>query len=454
MVERDMYNELLALGESILASAKNFGADDVELYIQKFYTSEMRIITDYITSRTGIDVGVGIRVSVGKSVGFYSVSTLEKEAVLEGVKEAMKIAKNKPEDPNFKQLPDPIKGFGRRGIFDDTLANMGNDELVNVSGELLKKCYEYLPETKKIDYSFTRSVGAFAIVSTRDINVGDSGTVLVSYCEVQLPPSMDNAKGLSVIFSRKWSEGEFFEMSEKATKMAREAIGGKKIETPFQGQMLLANDVVSDYIHPLAYNISALNVQEGRSRFKDKLENKVAWDKLTILDDGQIEDGIGTSLSDGEGIPMKTKYVIDKGVLKGFLYDSYTAYRENKVSTGNGVRRGYSSTPSPSITNLVIEKEKNANLEDLITEIDKGVLIRGELLGAHLTDPIKGTFALTCLNALYIESGEVKYPLKAVTTSGNFFEMLNNVLRIGSDYFIDYTGKYPSIIVDRINLLL
>ncbi len=451
MSNGEIHDELLSLGETVLNKAKKFGADEIELYLQKSYTANMRIITEYITTRTGLDVGVGIRVVVGKSVGFYSISTLEEDKILEGVKKAINIAKNKPADPKFKQLPDPVRGFGKKGPFDKNLASMDISELVNYSGEVIKRCYGEIEDIKKIDFSLTRTFGGFAVVNSRGINVGDSGTFLVAYCDVQLPPSKDNAKGIEVYIDRRWDEEKFFKLAEGSTKMARESIGGKKLEEPFEGQMLLANEAVSNYIVPLIYNISALNVQEGRSRFRESLGKKVASEKLTILDDGQIENGFRTALSDDEGIPMKTKSIIEGGVLKTFIYDSYTAYRENKESTGNGIRRGYSSEPSPSTTNIVIKGLTNKGLEDLISEVDKGVLVRGELMGAHLTDPIKGTFALTCLNALYIEGGEVKYPIKAVSTTGNFFEMINNIITIGSDYFTSWLGVFPTILVDKIH---
>ena len=89
----------------------------------------------------------------------------------------------------------------------------------------------------------------------------------------------------------------------------------------------------------------------------------------------------------------------------------------------------------------------NKKLNDLIGEIDKGVLLRGEAMGSHLINPIKGSMAITCLNALYIEDGEVKYPLKAVSMSSDYFEFLNKIEKVGADQRIVYQGKLAPIIV-------
>lgn len=445
-----MHEELLSIGDTLLKKVRGLGADEVELYIQRNEVMDTRIITDYVTSRSGLDVGVGIRVAVGKRKGFYSVSTLEEDAVVEGVKMAVKIAKSRPEDPDFKQFPDPVRGYDSFRDFDENLANMDVGELERYAFRVVDSCFRE-ESVKKVDFGLTRSVVSYAVLNTRGVNVGDSGTGIVSYCEVQLSPEKENAKGLGVFISRGWNEERFLELSDKSVKMALESVGGRKLEEPIDGQMLLANDAVDEFLNPLIYNISALNVQEGRSRFAGKIGERIASSNLTVLDDGRLKGGLRSSVSDSEGVPTQTKRVLEGGVLKTYLYDSYTALKEGKVSTGNGVRRGYSSEPAPGPTNLLILETSSVGLDDLVGEVDKGVLVRGELLGSHLTDPLKGNVSLTCLNALYIEGGEIKYPLKAVSVTGNFFEMINNIQKIGNDYFTSYLGMFPSMLIDRMN---
>jgi len=444
-------DELLSLGDTLLKKVSNLGADDVELYIQKSEILDTRIITDYVTSRGGLDVGVGIRVSVGKKKGFFSVSSIDEDAVIEGTKMAIKIAKSRQEDPNFKHLPDPVRGYGSFKDFDEKLASLSSGELEKASFKVVDACFKGESSVKKVDFTLTRRIISYAILNTRGVSVGDTGTGIFAYCEVQLSPDKDNAKGLSVFVSRNWNEEKFYYLADEAVKMAKDSVGGRTLREPIEGQMLLANEAVTDFLPPLIFNISALNAQEGRSRFVGKIGEKVGWDKLTIVDDGRLKDGFRSSISDGEGMPTTTKRVIEGGVLKTFLYDTYTAYREGKESTGNGVRGGYSSEPSPSITNLMILETTSKGLEDLIQEVDKGVLVRGELLGSHLTDPLKGNISLTCLNAQYIEGGEIKYPLKAVSVTGNFFDMLNNIIAIGNDYYTSYLGLFPSMIIDKMS---
>jgi len=170
-----------------------------------------------------------------------------------------------------------------------------------------------------------------------------------------------------------------------------------------------------------------------------------------VYDDGLLPEGISTSKCDDEGIPMRKKVFIEKGALKTYLYDTYTAYRENRESTGNARRGNYRSQPQPMHTNIVIENTTNKKIEDLISDVDRGVLFRGEVMGAHMINPIKGTMGITCLNALYIEDGSVKYPLKAVAMSVNYFEFLRKVDVIGGEYKITFNGKIPPIVVRKVN---
>jgi len=188
--------------------------------------------------------------------------------------------------------------------------------------------------------------------------------------------------------------------------------------------------------------------------FKGKLGSQVASSSLSIIDDGTLPDGIGTSKFDDEGVPRQSTTIIEKGVLLSFLYDNYTAKRENRESTGNAKRGwwatpAYANQPFISPSNLVLKPSKG-DLHDLISELNDGVLVRGSLIGASHSNVVTGDFSVTAENAFKIENGEVAYPIKACTVAGNFYEALNNVIAIGSDLKMFENVICPSIIVDKI----
>ncbi|MHA1616480.1 MAG: TldD/PmbA family protein [Candidatus Njordarchaeales archaeon] len=445
--------KLIDIGLKVIEKAKEFGADELEIFLASTDILSMRVITNYVTTRRGLDIGVGIRAVVGKRVGFASASSISEDTIFETAKNAVKIAKTRPEDPDFHHLPDPKKPSFKGGICDEELVSKSSEELINIAEESIKKGFEKNPSIKKIDYNLTKQVGSFAVVNTRGVEVGDSYTLIASWASVKAEKNSEAVTAFEIFNSRKYEEELLLSVSEKAAERALRIFGGKRLEKSFSGQMLIENYVVDDFLWPITYNVNARNVQEKRSGFMNKLNEQVANEKLTIIDDGTLPEGLMTFSVDMEGVPTSKKVLIDKGVLKTFVYDSYTAYREGKESTGNAMRRSFESLPEPSTVNIVIESTTNKDVHGLLGEIDKGVYIAGFTMGSHLTDPLRGTFSITSLNAFYVENGDIKYPLKSVTAGGNFFELLKNVISVGSDYRLIRLGKIPSILVDKITFV-
>jgi len=448
----DILNELISIGEKVALKAKEIGADDIELYLVHNEVLNARLITNYVTTQAGIEVGVGVRVAIGKNVGFASVSSLEHDKIIETAKMAIKIAKAKGEDPNFNHLPDPVAGYGMGGIFDEDIYMMDPYELSQKVQDLVKKARDLEEDIKKLDIFATRSNAAFAVVNSRGISIGDYGSVFFTWMDINVVKNGKTGKGMDAYITRKFKIDDLMKVPEVATRMAREGLKAVKLKEPFVGDAVIGPFVMDSIIWPLWYNASALNVQEKRSRFVGMLGKEVANKAFTIYDDGTLPEGIMTKKCDAEGIPTMKKTIIENGILKTYLYDTYTAYRENRESTGNAIRRGgYRNQPQPGPTNLVIESTANKSLVDLIGEVDKGVLLRGEAMGAHTINPIKGTMGITCLNALYIENGDVAYPLKAVAMSEDYFNFLKKIEIVGSEYRITFNGKMPPLIVRNVN---
>ncbi|MCR8433251.1 MAG: TldD/PmbA family protein [Crenarchaeota archaeon] len=442
-------NKLINIGEKIVSKRDELNVDDIEIYLYEADVFNSIVINNYVTSQSGVDAGVGIRVSIGKKVAFTSVSSIAEERILEAAKLAGKIAKVKEEDPNFTHLPDPMRGYERHGIFDAELASLNPEELADYVSKLVQES-KRIQNLKKMSLHLTKGSYTYAVVSSRGVNVGDYGTMISTWYEIDLKRNDKIGKGIDFYISRKFDEEALFSTIPKAEAMAREGLEAKKIAGPLKCDAVIDPMILSSILWPLVYNVSALAVQEQRSRFIGMIDKQVANPNLTILDDGTLPDGLSTNISDDEGIPMQRKVIIDRGILKTYLYDTYTAYRENRPSTGNAKRRDYKSQPSPSQTNLVIESTTSKKLEDIIREIDKGILLRGIAMGSHLIDPIKGSMAITCLNALYIEGGEVRYPIEAVSMSADYFEFLRNMDTAGSDHRITPVGKLPTVVVRNV----
>jgi PmbA protein len=175
----------------------------------------------------------------------------------------------------------------------------------------------------------------------------------------------------------------------------------------------------------------------------------VASPLVTIVDNGLLEEGLGTAPSDDELVPMQTKKVIDQGRLALFLYNAYTANKDRTVSTGNGVRGGFKGTPGVGITNLYIEPGAAAP-NDLVASTSRGLYVT-EIMGAHTANPISGDFSVGA-TGFWIENGRKAYPVREITVAGNIIDLMRNVDVVCSDLkFSGRTGS-PTIRIKELSI--
>ena len=158
----------------------------------------------------------------------------------------------------------------------------------------------------------------------------------------------------------------------------------------------------------LSSALTADAVQKNRSLFAGREGQQVAGELLELVDDGTLPDGLDSAPFDGEGVPCGRTPLITGGVLQGFLYDTYTARKAGRASTGNGMRGGYSSLPGVRPSNLVVTGPATP-LDDIVAGLDKGVLVT-DAVGIHSgANPISGEFSVG-ISGVLIENGRYTTP--------------------------------------------
>lgn len=185
------------------------------------------------------------------------------------------------------------------------------------------------------------------------------------------------------------------------------------------------------FTYTLFLALSAENVHRGKSPYVGKIDQKVASEKLTIIDDGTLPQGLITRKMDDEGVPMQRKILIEKGILKGFLYDNYYAKIEGKESTGNAFRRGGASDlPSIQPTNFIVCEGDYSN-QEIIQETKFGLFVDG-FQGAHSSNPETGEFSVVATPAWIVKNGELT-AVRGVMLAGNVYELLKKIVAIGKE---------------------
>jgi len=214
--------------------------------------------------------------------------------------------------------------------------------------------------------------------------------------------------------------------AEKAVRM----LGAKPIAS-CEIPMVIAPEVGTEVFSFLAGMLSADEVQKGRSLFAGKLESQVAAASFTLLDDGRRKGGLATAPVDGEGVPQQTTPLIINGVLKGYLYDNYTANKGKARSTGNRRRGSYSGSGAIGPTNLYLQPG-TAKPQEIFAGIKRGFYLTQAIGIFAGINTASGDFSIPAAGFM-IEQGKITVPVRGISIGGNLFALLKSVDKIGSD---------------------
>ena len=189
------------------------------------------------------------------------------------------------------------------------------------------------------------------------------------------------------------------------------------------------------------------SIYRGASFWTDKLGQQVASENVTVVDDGTLTGLFGTAPFDGEGLPTRRTVVIEKGVLKNYLLNTYTARKLKMRSTGNAAR-GLAGTPGIGGGNLFLEAGE-LTPQQLLADVKSGFYVT-ELMGSGV-NMVTGDYSRGAAG-LWIENGELTYAVEEITIAGNLKEMLNNVTAIAND--LEFRGSItaPTLRIDGMTI--
>lgn len=439
-------DELLKLG---VREAEFYGSWGHEIYAD---------ISNGRVKRAGIRIigHYGVRGAINKKVAGLGSTDLKsdpKEIALT----LYKLIKASPEDENWP-------GFATnysRGImgsrFDDKLLNLTPEDTVKIVKELLDTSINAAmrnsaDESKVTEGHIGISTGGIIIVNSYGEHLYDDLSSVTIWYSVKSRKNSEEASYDLFYVNRRLDLDKLLREARRAGEYSVKFIGAKPIESGTY-KVLLDPYITADFVSvALAPAFSALNVQRNRSPLKGRMYEEVLSRDISIIDDPSIDWAIGTRCFDDEGIPTTRKHIINKGVLETLLYDYYTASKEGKTSTGNGFRRTPSSPPAPSHTNLVIENRSSTSLEDIVKDMDKGLIVHG-VIGYWMSSYVNGSTQGTITHGLYIENGDIKHPVKGVVMGGNIYDWLGkDLLGIGKETEIWGNIKAPAILIDNASI--
>jgi PmbA protein len=426
--------------EKALKYAQQNGADETEIIISK--TDILTVnIENGNTSFGGKDYhqGIGIRVVKNNSVGFSYTTLLSDFLIKKTVDKALSVSKIKEPDKYFKGFPEPKTPTKVDGIYDTNISNLTYDEAKNISTQIIQSA-EALHENITATFGiFESSTHGFSILNSNDVNVESIGTKVSAGLRTLYDDGLGSSNGLAFQNSRHLKRIDAESIGERSANMALMSRNPRKIKSQ-RTSIMLDPDAVAGLFQGVLINAFYGDIVEKKGSYLyGKIGDKIASDKLTIIDDGALFDGCNSAPIDLEGVPTKRKTLIHKGVLNGYLYDKYTADTVGVESTGNAVRfggfgpyrdsrgRGYRYTPKIGCTNFIIEKGEKSR-EKMIDEIDDGFIITFAVGGGSITS---GDYSSDARNVFRVENGEITYPIRQAVFTGNIKDLLLNIGEIG-----------------------
>ncbi len=253
-----------------------------------------------------------------------------------------------------------------------------------------------------------------------------------------------------IVIMHKWEDLDVDAFAAKLVNKACSMLNSESIPSGTY-PLIMERDALIDMLASLTGIFNGENAYKGLSVLKDKLNQQVFADKITIRDDALMEDGIASSSFDDEGIACENKVIVDKGVLKTYLHNRKSAMMMNCASTGNGFKAGYASPISIAPTNFYIEQGDKC-FDELVSLMNEGIIVTG-LNGLHAgLNGFTTKFSLQAEGYL-VKDGKIVKAIDLFTIASSFMEMMNDVVEVGSDLKHDPSGiGAPSLLIGKMQV--
>jgi len=294
---------------------------------------------------------------------------------------------------------------------------------------------------------YSESLGETQIINTNGLELSCRGTVFSYGISCLSAEGSDTQVGGESSVTRLSAGLDFEKITAEAVKNAVELLGAKRIKTGNYPTVFNQN-VACEFLSLLESSFSAFAVQKNVSMLKNRINEKVFSDTLNVVDDGTLHGGVATSSFDDEGTPTQGTVMVEKGVLKNYLYDLYTANKDGVKSTGNS-SRGFSGVSRPSATNIFIQSG-SLSPDVIIKQMNSGLLVT-ETMGMHNADAVSGEFSVG-INGFFVENGVKKFPVHGITIAGNIFDLFKNIAAAGNDLRFYGSVGSPSLLVNGLRV--
>jgi PmbA protein len=381
---------------------------------------------------------MGLRVFFGKRAASTHTSDFSADGVRQLVESALALAKLTSEDPHAG-LPEPgLLGStcGDLQLYFDDVYSLPTEERIARARRAEAAALNADPRIRNSEG------GSFDAANNHRVMVnslGFTGEYKTSYCSLAAVP-------VAQVDDRPMQRDFWFtvartlrklESPEHVGRVAAERtlrrLGARKVKTA-RVPVIFDPMVARSLLDTIAQAVNGDAIYRGASFLAGKLGQQIAGENITVIDDGAMPGGFGTSPFDDEGVPTQRTTVIERGVLKSYLLNTYTARKLGLKTTGNAAR-GLAGNPGISSGNFFLQPGSRSPRR-IIAELRQGLYVT-EFLGFGV-NLVTGDYSRGA-SGLWIENGEPAFPVEEITVAGNLRDMLHNISEIGSD--LEFRGS-------------
>jgi PmbA protein len=429
---------LTALALDIVRRAQAAGAAGAECTIAEGdeFTANVRMREIESLKEAG-SRGAGLRILIGHRTGASYTSDLSAEGVELLVKSAIELAEVTTEDPHAG-LPEPEEMGaipGDLALYSADVEALETPFRIDAAKRAEAAALDADPRISNSEgASFDSHVGRHIFANS----LGFLGEYRTSYCSLSVVPVARDGESMERDYWHTMARGFAGleapeEVGRIAARRALRRLHPVKVETQ-RVPVVFEPRTARTLLDNLFEAVHGMSVYRHESFLAGKLGEKVASENLTVIDDGTLPGLFGTSPFDDEGVPARRTAVIERGVLKSYLLNSYAARKLGMKTTGNA-SRGLAGNAGIGHGNFYAEKGVQTP-EEILAGVANGFYVT-ELLGFGV-NIVTGDYSRGA-TGLWIRNGELAFPVSEVTIAGNLKDMLLGLEAAGSD--LEFRGS-------------
>lgn len=424
----------MSICSDAVSYAKKIGIDECESVFCSKRILTIRITDSEIAEiKENFDQKIGIRLVHKKRISSLQSTILEPTKIID---DALKSSKNLTQRDFWKSLPFDAKTHNVEKTNDSSLWNLDSSMAADIAQEMINSSSHQ--KITRISGSLNVVCEDYEIANTSQLQKHEKATYISGMINADSDIGSTPVSGIGQTNSRMLADFDAECVGSEAAEMCVNSLNPQSCEserTTVVFEPMAVGELLYFVFGP---NFFLKTYSETRSCFSEKIGTRIAVNEFNLFDNPHAPNGLGSKAFDDEGVPTITTPFIQDGIFNQTYSDSYNAFKEGVLSSGNACRPGSplgrSTEPIPIVTphNMTIGAG-NTNRDNLITDTKRGILV-SRLWYTYPVNPIKGDFSCTARSGIWIiENGEIKKPARSVRIIHNLPVLLQNISAIADN---------------------